>query len=142
LTGRFGFRHVISHQPHPTRNRLLGEVRVVYATCQAPAVRTKAHERASLGGMTTALETALARAGLRIDAAKFLDLLENTARRLSPVNPDPSHYFSPRQRAALTEAGLDLSPLAAGEPDARARTVAVQAVLAESALTVNEAALA
>lgn len=41
---------------------------------------------------------------------------------------------------ALTEAGVDLSPRTGEEPDARARTVAAQTVLAESALTAAEAA--
>jgi hypothetical protein len=90
--------------------------------------------------MTAALENVLAKVGLRIGAADFLTMVEEVARKLSPQNPDPSHYFSPRQRTALTEAGLDLSPSAEGEPDARARTVAAHAVLAKSALTVVQAA--
>ncbi|TQJ01536.1 DNA-binding protein [Amycolatopsis cihanbeyliensis] len=90
--------------------------------------------------MTLALENVLAKAGLRVDATEFLTLVEDAARRLSPPNPDPSHFFSPDQRAALTDVGLDLSPHQDGEHDYRARTVAAHAVLAESALTVAEAA--
>ncbi|HKS43795.1 MAG TPA: DNA-binding protein [Amycolatopsis sp.] len=92
--------------------------------------------------MTATLESVLARVGLRVDAAEFLAMIEAAARRLSPQNPDPGDYFSPRQRAALTDAGLDLSPRTDDEPDARARTVAAQAVLAESALTAVQAARA
>ncbi|HET6502629.1 MAG TPA: DNA-binding protein [Amycolatopsis sp.] len=90
--------------------------------------------------MTASLEDVLAKAGLRVGAAEFLGLVEDVASRLSPQDPDPSHYFSPRQRAALTEAGLDLTPRTGHEPDARARTVAAQAVLTESALSAAEAA--
>lgn len=90
--------------------------------------------------MSVALENVLARAGLKADANAFLTLVEDAARRLSPPNPDPAHYFSPDQVAALTEAGLDLSPRGEDEPDFRARTVAVHAVLADSALSVGQAA--
>ena len=90
--------------------------------------------------MTVALESILARAGLRIDASDFLVLVEDAARKLSPPNPDPSHYFTHEQRDALTDVGLDLSPQTQDEPDHRARTVAAHAVLAEGALTVAEAA--
>ncbi|KAA9157173.1 DNA-binding protein [Amycolatopsis acidicola] len=90
--------------------------------------------------MTLALENVLAKAGLRVDAAEFLTLVEDVARRLSPQNPDPGQYFSAGQRSALADVGLDLSPRQDGEPDYRARTVAAHAVLAESSLTVAEAA--
>ncbi|HVV10295.1 DNA-binding protein [Amycolatopsis sp.] len=90
--------------------------------------------------MTLALENVLAKAGLRVDAAEFLTLVEDAARRLSPQNPDPAQYFSAEQRSALADAGLDLSPRQEGEPDYRARTVAAHAVLADSSLTVAEAA--
>ncbi|NYI92740.1 hypothetical protein HNR02_006115 [Amycolatopsis endophytica] len=90
--------------------------------------------------MTVALENVLAKAGLRIDAADFLTLVEDAARRLTPPNPDPSSFFSEGQRAALNETGLDLSRRRDDEPDARAPSVAAHAVLAESALTVSEAA--
>ncbi|MQA07501.1 MAG: DNA-binding protein [Pseudonocardiaceae bacterium] len=90
--------------------------------------------------MTVALETVLAKAGLRVTATEFLHLIEDAARRLSPPNPDPSHYFSADQRDALTEVGLDLSPRTSNEVDARAKTVAEQAVLRDSALTVADAA--
>jgi hypothetical protein len=90
--------------------------------------------------MSVALENVLAKAGLRVDASEFLNLVEDAARKLSPPTPDPSHYFSADQRATLTEVGLDLSPYAESEPDARARTVAAHAVLADSALSVTDAA--
>ena len=92
--------------------------------------------------MSIALEHVLAKAGLKVDANEFLNLVEDAARRLSPPNPDPSHYFSADQRAALTDVGLDLSPRDESEPDFRARTVAAHAVLADSALSVLEAAKA
>lgn len=92
--------------------------------------------------MSIALEHVLAKAGLKVDANEFLNLVEDAARRLSPPNPDPSHYFSADQRAALTDVGLDLSPRDENEPDFRARTVAAHAVLADSALSVLEAAKA
>lgn len=92
--------------------------------------------------MSPALENVLAKAGLKADANEFLTLVEDAARRLSPPNPDPSHYFSPDQRAALADVGLDLSPRHEDEPDFRARTVAAHAVLADSALNVLEAAQA
>lgn len=92
--------------------------------------------------MSLALENVLAKAGLKVDANEFLTLVEDAARRLSPPNPDPSHYFSPDQREALTDVGLDLTPRNESEPDFRARTVAAHAVLADSALTVTEAAKA
>lgn len=93
-----------------------------------------------LGAVTVALEDALAKAGLRIDAADFLALVEAAARQLAPPNPEPAHFFTPAQRQALTEVGLDLSPLGDDESDYRARSVAALAVLAESALSVTEAA--
>jgi hypothetical protein len=103
------------------------------------------HEPAQVryrGRVTIALENVLAKAGLRIDAADFLTLVENAARRLAPSNPDPTHYFSADQRVALADAGLDLSTYRDDEPDYRAHSVAAHAVLAESALTVVEAARA
>ena len=90
--------------------------------------------------MSIALENVLARAGLKADANEFLTLVEDAARRLSPPNPDPSHYFSPDQQAALADVGLDLRPRDEAEPDFRARTVAAHAVLADSALSVGQAA--
>ncbi|MGH3449305.1 MAG: DNA-binding protein [Haloechinothrix sp.] len=90
--------------------------------------------------MTVALETALARAGLKVDAEEFLRLVEDAARRVSPPHPNPAEYFSPHQRSALREVGLDLSDFRDDEPDPRARTVAAHAVLAETALSVTEAA--
>ncbi|RZS43289.1 hypothetical protein EV193_102268 [Herbihabitans rhizosphaerae] len=88
----------------------------------------------------TALETVLAKAGLRVNAVEFLHLVEDAAKRLSPPNPDPTDYFSSEQRDALGEVGLDLSPRRPDEIDARARTVAAQTVLRDSALTVLDAA--
>ncbi|MFC4003077.1 DNA-binding protein [Prauserella oleivorans] len=90
--------------------------------------------------MTAALENVLAKAGLKVDTAEFLALVEEAARRLSPPNPQPAHYFSPEQRAVLTDAGLDLSPHRDEEIDYRAGAVATHAVFADSALTVGEAA--
>ncbi|GAA5170391.1 DNA-binding protein [Amycolatopsis dongchuanensis] len=90
--------------------------------------------------MTVALKAVLARAGLRIDAADFLALVEDAARRLDAPDPEPSRFFTPAQGKALAEAGLDLSPYHEDEPDPRARAVAAHAVLAESALTVPAAA--
>ncbi|MBN6038590.1 DNA-binding protein [Amycolatopsis sp. 195334CR] len=90
--------------------------------------------------MSVALETVLAKAGLKVDATEFLTHVEDAARKLSPPNPDPSDYFSAEQRDALIDVGLDLAPQAESEPDMRARTVAAHAVLAESSLTVLAAA--
>jgi hypothetical protein len=82
----------------------------------------------------------LARAGLHVESDEFLSLVEDAASRLSPVDPTPAEYFSVDQRAALTDIGLDLAPLRAGERDGRARAVALQAVLRDTALTVAGAA--
>ncbi|HJQ45431.1 MAG TPA: DNA-binding protein [Amycolatopsis sp.] len=90
--------------------------------------------------MTVALRDTLAKAGLRVDEEEFLALVEEAASRLAPANPVPAQYFTVSQREALTEAGLDLSPQREGEPDARARSVAAHAVLANSALTATAAA--
>jgi hypothetical protein len=90
--------------------------------------------------VTLALEDVLAKAGLRVDPDLFLSLVENAARKLTPPRPDPGGYFTVDQRDTLREVGLDLSPLRADEPDGRARAVAEQAVLHDSALTVGEAA--
>jgi hypothetical protein len=88
----------------------------------------------------SALRSALARAGLRVEADEFLALVEDAAKRLSPVDPRPADYFTTEQRTALTSVGLDLAPQHRGERDVRARTVALQAVLRDSALTVAGAA--
>jgi hypothetical protein len=88
----------------------------------------------------SALRSALARAGLRVEADEFLSLVEDAARRLSPVDPRPAEYFSTDQREVLESVGLDLTPLRTGERDVRARTVALQAVLRDTALTVAGAA--
>jgi len=88
----------------------------------------------------SALRSALARAGLRVEADEFLSLLEDATRRLSPADPRPADYFTLDQRAALAEVGLDLAPQRAGERDPRARAVALQAVLRDTALTVAGAA--
>lgn len=90
--------------------------------------------------MTATLESVLARAGLKVDAREFLALVEQAARRLSPGDPEPAHYFSAGQREVLADVGLDLSAQGADEPDPRATTVATQAVFADSALTVTETA--
>src|SRR5699024_2023033 len=91
--------------------------------------------------MTVALESTLARAGLRVDPADFLALVEDAASKLSPPSPEPAHYFTSEQRAALVDVGLDLSAQAPDEPDQRARAVAAHAVLSEGSLTVSEAAI-
>ena len=90
--------------------------------------------------MTIALEQVLAKAGLRVDPDQFLSLVEDAARRFMTPHPDPAGYFNPEQRDALRDVGLDLSPQRAEETDGRARAVAAQAVLHDSALTVSEAA--
>ena len=90
--------------------------------------------------MTAALKTALAKAGLRVDPDEFLTLVEDAVRKLSPADPDPADYFSAEQREALTEVGLDLAPRKRKEVDHRARAVAAQAVLRDSALTVADTA--
>ncbi|SFT64968.1 hypothetical protein SAMN04487904_10565 [Actinopolyspora lacussalsi subsp. righensis] len=90
--------------------------------------------------MTVALETVLARAGLKVTAHEFLVLVEDAAKRLTPPQADPSAHFDESERAALTETGLDLSPLAEQETDPRARAVAEQTVLRDTALSVGQAA--
>lgn len=90
--------------------------------------------------MSASLRNALARAGLRVDSEEFLELVEDAARRLSPADPDPADYFSAAQRSVLAEVGLDLSPRERGERDSRAKAVAAQAVLRDTALTVAGAA--
>ncbi|MFF5991385.1 MerR family transcriptional regulator [Prauserella flavalba] len=90
--------------------------------------------------MSVALENVLAKAGLRVSSSQFLALVEEAARRLSPPNPEPAHYFSAEQQEALADVGLDLASHRQGETDYRARSVAEHAVLADSALTVIEAA--
>ncbi|WP_414635595.1 DNA-binding protein [Actinophytocola sp.] len=90
--------------------------------------------------MTASLRTVLAKAGLRVDPDEFLTLVEDAARQLSPADPDPATYFTDAQRTALAEVGLDLSPATGDDADHRARTVAAQAVLRDSALTVADAA--
>ena len=90
--------------------------------------------------MTAALKSVLAKAGLRVDPDEFLTLVEDAARKLSPADPDPADYFSAEQREALTDVGLDLTPRRRKEVDHRARAVAAQAVLRDSALTVADAA--
>jgi hypothetical protein len=90
--------------------------------------------------MRPSLSASLARAGLQVDPDEFLTLVEDAARRLSPADPDPAEYFAPAQRDALTDVGLDLSPRREKERDSRARAVAAQAVLRDTALTVAGAA--
>lgn len=90
--------------------------------------------------MTPALESVLARAGLKVTANEFLCLVEEAAKRLTTPRTDPAAQFSEHERAALLETGLDLSPQEDAEPDPRARTVAEQAVLRDTALSVGEAA--
>ncbi|AHI00114.1 hypothetical protein BC739_002492 [Kutzneria viridogrisea] len=90
--------------------------------------------------MTVALETVLAKAGLRVTADEFLCLVEDVARRLSPPHPDPAAYFSPEQQVALTDVGLDLGGLREDDFEPRARELAARTVLLDTALTVADAA--
>ncbi|MCI2421805.1 DNA-binding protein [Saccharopolyspora sp. K220] len=90
--------------------------------------------------MSAALETVLARAGLKVTANEFLNLVEDAAKKLTSPQVDPAAHFTEAERAALAEAGLDLTPLSDAEVDPRARTVAEQAVLRDTALSVNQAA--
>ena len=90
--------------------------------------------------MPATLRAVLARAGLRVDSDEFLALVEDAASRLAPADPDPADYFTDSQRAALSDVGLDLSPRGPKERDPRARTVALQAVLRDTALSVAGAA--
>jgi hypothetical protein len=90
--------------------------------------------------VTASLRTVLAKAGLRVDPDEFLTLVEDAARQLSPADPAPAEHFSAEQRHALSAVGLDLSPRRGDEADHRARAVAAQAVLRDSALTVADAA--
>ncbi len=90
--------------------------------------------------MTAALETILARAGLKVTANEFLSLVEDAAKRLTSPQADPAAHFSESERIALGDAGLDLTPQDPLEADPRARTVAEQAVLRDTALSVNQAA--
>ena len=90
--------------------------------------------------MNLALETVLAKAGLRVTATEFLSLVEDAARRFAPPHPDPAAYFTSEQREALAEVGLDLAPRRETDVDPRARAVAAHAVLRDSALTVADAA--
>lgn len=90
--------------------------------------------------MTVALETVLARAGLKVTVNEFLSLVEDAAKRLTSPQTDPAAHFSEQERNALDEAGLDLTPQEATEGDPRARAVAEQAVLRDTALSVQQAA--
>ncbi|PRW61833.1 DNA-binding protein [Actinopolyspora mortivallis] len=90
--------------------------------------------------MTVALETVLARAGLKVTAHEFLALVEDAAKRLTPAQTDPGAHFDENERTALSETGLDLAPLGDEETDPRARAVAEQAVLRDTALSVGQAA--
>src|SRR5262245_65813825 len=90
--------------------------------------------------MSVPLERVLARAGLRVDAGEFLELVADAARRLGPADADPAAYFTEAQRKTLTAIGLDLAPRRPNERDSRARAVALQAVLRDTALTVAGAA--
>lgn len=90
--------------------------------------------------MTAGLETVLAEAGLRIDPGRFLRLVADAARKVSPPQPNPADYFSPVQRQVLTDVGLDLSADDEQESDPRASTVAARAVFADSAFSVTDTA--
>lgn len=90
--------------------------------------------------MTAALESVLAEAGLRVDTREFLRFVADAARKLTPPQATPADYFTTAQQKVLVDVGLNLSAAGEREPDARARTVAARAVLADSALSVSEAA--
>ncbi|RRO17615.1 DNA-binding protein [Saccharopolyspora rhizosphaerae] len=90
--------------------------------------------------MSAALETVLARAGLKVTANEFLNLVEDAAKKLTSPQVDPAAHFSEAERDALSGTGLDLRPLGEGEGDPRARTVAEQTVLRDTALSVGQAA--
>lgn len=90
--------------------------------------------------MTAALESVLARAGLKVTATEFLSLVEDAAKRLTTPRTNPAAQFTERERVALIETGLDLSPLDDNEFDPRARAVAEQTVLRDTALSVSDAA--
>ncbi|MBV8933847.1 MAG: helix-turn-helix domain-containing protein [Kutzneria sp.] len=90
--------------------------------------------------MTLALETVLAKAGLRVTADEFLTLVEDVAKKLSPPHPDPVTYFTPEQQEALAAVGLDLGARREDDFEPRARELAAQTVLMDTALTVTEAA--
>lgn len=90
--------------------------------------------------MTIALETVLAKAGLRVEPARFETFLVDAAKRLAAPHPDPTLYFTLEQRSALADVGLDLRPSEDADADPRARTVAAQTVLRDAALSVSDAA--
>lgn len=90
--------------------------------------------------MTVALETVLARAGLRVTAGEFLSFVEDAARKLTAPQTEPAAHFTEQERDALAEAGMDLAPMGEHEADPRARAVAEQAVLRDTAFTVARAA--
>jgi hypothetical protein len=90
--------------------------------------------------MTVALDAVLAKAGLRVTADEFLSLVEDVAKRLAPPHPEPAAYFTAEQRTALTEVGLDLGGLREDDFEPRARELAAQTVLLDTALTVTDAA--
>lgn len=90
--------------------------------------------------MTVALETVLARVGLKVSAQEFLTLVEDAAKRLTPAQANPADHFTESERHVLTEIGLDLTAFGDDEADPRARTVAEHAVLRDTALSVGQAA--
>lgn len=90
--------------------------------------------------MTVALETVLAKAGLRVTADEFLSLVEDVANKLSPPHPDPAAYFTAEQQVALSEVGLDLGALREDDFEPRARELAARTVLLDTALSVADAA--
>lgn len=90
--------------------------------------------------MTPGLDAVLAEAGLRVDSGEFLRLVADAARKISPPQSSPADYFSPAQQRVLADVGLDLSAYHADEADPRAKSVATQAVLADSAHSVGQAA--
>jgi hypothetical protein len=90
--------------------------------------------------MTIALESVLAKAGLRIDPRQFEALLIESAKKLAPPNPDSTVYFTRDQREILTDVGLDLRPWEDRDIDPRAHAIAAQSVLRDAAMNVGQAA--
>lgn len=86
------------------------------------------------------LAEALVHAGLRIEPAEFLELVEDAARQLGPRTTDPPAHLSNAQALVLREVGADLTPLRPGEPDSRAQSAAELAAFMGTALSVRQTA--
>lgn len=51
--------------------------------------------------MTAALETVLARAGLKVTASQFLSLVEDAAKKLTSPPTDPAAHFSADRKSVV-----------------------------------------